>query len=136
MKRFHWGTPLASSLLVVALILTASVYTALGAYRDYQALLLGSRIAKSMRPMMAAKNIVEANIGAGMSNPCQSIQHARSDTAEISCHDGRITSRITLPEIPRPIVLVLFRHPGSTEWHCTSSENERYIPLACRPYDA
>lgn len=135
MKRFHGGTPLASSLLVVALILTASVYTALGAYRDYQALLLGSRIAKSMRPMMAAKNIVEANIGAGMSNPCQNIQHAHSGGTEITCHGGRITGRITLPEIPRPIVLVLSRHTGSTEWRCVSSENARYIPAECRPYD-
>ena len=135
MTRFHWGTSLAS-FLIAALIFIIIAYTARGAYRDYQELLLGSRIIESMRPMIVAKRMVETNISAGMSNPCQNIQRAYSNGYEMSCHDGRITSRITLPETPRPIVLVLFRHAGSTEWHCTSSENERYIPLACRPYDA
>lgn len=135
MTRFHWETSLAS-FLIAALIFTATAYTARGAYRDYQELLLGSRIAKSMHQMIAAKRMVEANISAGMSNPCQDIQRAYSNGAEMSCLDGRITSRITLPETPRPIVLVLLRHAGSTEWRCMSSENARYIPAACRPYDA
>lgn len=135
MKRFHWGTSLAS-FLIAALIFTAIAYTARGTYLDYQEILVRSQIVESMRPMIAAKGMVETNIGAGISNLCQNIQRAHAGNAEITCHDGRITSRITLPEIPKPIVLVLFRHAGSTEWHCTSSENERYIPLACRPYDA